>query len=431
MKSPNLERMILFFMGSLCLSACGGGSGTSLADSPEQGVNLEPHISAPAPTAAVSCPMGSAYDDGCAGAGHVGTVEHPVFFQHYAPQSGQTFITRPPWNVAGVEYAVGVYTPIASLLDPTVAANLPVGCVYATGAVNCSGTGSVDIAGFDFSLHGGITLYIHNTYTGTCTVEDNNFLVTAATDAAAPLVRIDGAANTCSHLIQWNTFDGNYDVVTDGLTTYLLQMSGSPSWELVWYNGFLHCPQKCVAHAAATNVITEYNYAEGFEHGPSHGEFALYNTGANVNISSVFNTILQPANVPVVASPSGGVSGVAAVEFVSSGQVGPIQSATLTNNVIVVNTQDGTASGPASVAVGIGFAYSTYGYVTLGQNYMDPTGIYNCYHKSANATITGTQPTFSGDVNLLNSTGLGSFTVACVGKSQNIASTTTMSTWPN
>ena len=107
------------------------------------------------------------------------------------------------------------------------------------------------------------------------------------------------------------------------------------------------------------------------------------------------------------------------MEFASSGQVGPIQSATLTNDVIVVNTQDGTATGPASAAVGIGFAYSTYGSLTLGQNYMDPTGIYNCYVKSANATITGTQPTFSGDVNLLNSTGLGSFTVACAGKSQN------------
>jgi hypothetical protein len=174
-----------------------------------------------------------------------------------------------------------------------------------------------------------------------------------------------------------------------------------------------------VAHAAASSVITEYNYAEGFEHGPSHGEFALYNTGPDVNISSSFNTILQPANVPVVPSPTGGVSGVAAMEFVSSGQVGPIQSATLTNNVIVTNTQDGTVGGPASAAVGIGLAYSTYGAVTLSQNYMDPTGIYNCYVEASNVAITGAQPTFNGDVNLLNSTGLGSFTVACAGKSQN------------
>jgi hypothetical protein len=372
--------------------------------------------------------MGNAYEDGCASAGHIGSVEHPVFFQHYAPQSGQTFINRPPWNVAGVEYAVGVYTPAAELLDPTIAANLPVGCTYATGMVECSGTGSIDIAGFDFSSHGGIRLYIQNTYTGTCTVEDNNFLVTAATDTDAPLVRIDGGTNTCSHLIQWNTFDGNYDVVKDGLTTYLLGMAGTSSWELVRYNAFLHCPQKCMSHAAATTVITDYNYVEGFEHGPAHGESAIYNTGVNINIYSSFNTMLEPANTPQVSSPPGGV---AAMEFVSSGQVGQIHSATLTNNVIVVNTLDGTVGGPASVAVGIGFAYSDYGSVALSQNYMDPTGIYNCYVKAANATITGPQPTFSGDVNLINSMGLGSFTAGCVGKNQNVASTTTMSSWPN
>jgi hypothetical protein len=107
------------------------------------------------------------------------------------------------------------------------------------------------------------------------------------------------------------------------------------------------------------------------------------------------------------------------MEFVSSGQVGPIQSATLTNNVIVVNTMDGTVGGAASVSTGIGIAYSTYGAVNLSQNYMDPTGLYNCYVQGANTSIKGAQPTFSGDVNLLNSTGLGSFTVACAGKSQN------------
>jgi hypothetical protein len=196
----------------------------------------------------------------------------------------------------------------------------------------------------------------------------------------------------------------------------MIGMTGSPAWELVRYNAFLRCPQKCMAHASASSVVTEYNYVEGLELGPSHGEVALYNTGAKVNINSSFNTMLEPANVPQVSSPPGGI---AAMEFVSSGQVGPIQSATLTNNVIVVNTKDGAVGGPATAAVGIAFAYSTYGAVNLSQNYMDPTGIYNCYVKGANATITGAQPTFSGDVNLLNATGLGSFTVACVGKSQN------------
>ena len=67
----------------------------------------------------------NAYADGSIGAAAGGTVQYSNFFTSRALQSGQTYSTRPPWNVAGVDYAVGV--PSGALKDP-LSASLPSGC---------------------------------------------------------------------------------------------------------------------------------------------------------------------------------------------------------------------------------------------------------------------------------------------------------------
>ena len=47
----------------------------------------------------VSCPRGTSYQDGCPGAPS-GTIQYPNLLNSYA--------VRPPWNVAGVDYYVGM-----------------------------------------------------------------------------------------------------------------------------------------------------------------------------------------------------------------------------------------------------------------------------------------------------------------------------------
>lgn len=49
----------------------------------------------------------NAYADGSINAG-AGYIQHSDFFTSYARQSGQTYSTRPPWQVAGVDYAAGI-----------------------------------------------------------------------------------------------------------------------------------------------------------------------------------------------------------------------------------------------------------------------------------------------------------------------------------
>ena len=81
-----------------------------------------------------ACPQGSAYADGCAGASQSATFQQSNFFT-YAAQSGQTLSSRPPWNVAGVDYPVGATTAVGSLTNPA-AGGLPSGCTYYANGYN-------------------------------------------------------------------------------------------------------------------------------------------------------------------------------------------------------------------------------------------------------------------------------------------------------
>lgn len=100
-------------------------------------------------SAITTCPQGNAYVDGCPAAS-AGSPQLPTILNGYA--------TRPPWNVAGVDYPVGVPAG-TSLLDPTTAA-LPPGCSFSGSTVTCLGSTPITLNGYDFSLHNGTSLTI-------------------------------------------------------------------------------------------------------------------------------------------------------------------------------------------------------------------------------------------------------------------------------
>lgn len=54
-----------------------------------------------------SCPQGVSFSDGCTGAPSNASFQIANFFTGYANQYGQVYATRPPWNVAGVDYPIG------------------------------------------------------------------------------------------------------------------------------------------------------------------------------------------------------------------------------------------------------------------------------------------------------------------------------------
>ena len=116
------------------------------------------------------------YADGSASASS-GTPELPNLFSGYS--------VRPPWEVAGVDYHVGVPSN-QTLLQPT-AANLPAGTTL-DGQLILVTANNVTINGFDFSGNGGYGIYIEAGVTGTRIT--NNLFVDRLVHRAAG--RFDG-----------------------------------------------------------------------------------------------------------------------------------------------------------------------------------------------------------------------------------------------
>ena len=104
---------------------------------------------------ATACPY-AAPNDPCLSAPAPLTAywKQPTFFapggyaNTFAGTTANYSSVRPHYDVPGVDYAIGNYTPVAQLLDPAVAGNLPTGCSYSTtvsgtggSAVTCGGVG--------------------------------------------------------------------------------------------------------------------------------------------------------------------------------------------------------------------------------------------------------------------------------------------------
>jgi hypothetical protein len=111
-----------------------------------------------------------------------GSPQHPNLLNPSSASNGLGYnlATRPPWQVAGVDYYVGIdraaYPSNADLKDPSVQANLPVGATVSGATVRLSGSSNTTLEGFDFSLHGGMQVNMDD-YAHTLTVSNCNFAV--------------------------------------------------------------------------------------------------------------------------------------------------------------------------------------------------------------------------------------------------------------
>src|SRR5262249_33906606 len=142
-----------------------------------------------------------------------GTPQFPNLLNGYA--------VRPPWHVAGVDYAVGV--PSGTVLkdwetisQPGVSINTATHTVYITGD-------NVTLNGIDFSLHGGAQLVIlggNNTTISNC----NFFYGSALTSTSSFLINAVSGSNVT---IEYCTIDGNGAVQTTSSDQSSLISTGS------------------------------------------------------------------------------------------------------------------------------------------------------------------------------------------------------------
>lgn len=344
-----------------------------------------------------SCPYGSGYTDGCsaAPAANADTIQQPGFFSSYAPQNGQAYVTRPPWNVAGVDYPVGIQSDYAGQLkDPSTAA-LPAGCAFYGGAapyVNCANVHNLNISGYDFghTAVGSVQLDIAGGVTGTLTISNDKFFNGKNVDSQYFGVIIY-ETNSANVVMKYNYLDGNgVNIPTGNLATMVAdQSTGSLTFQ---YNAILNVPSKALAYSTGnSNVNISYNYGEGLNFGSAaHSEFTIGTTQGSEEIG--FNTFLVNNN-------NGGATANIYVDNGTPG--GTVFDANIDHNVDVSNYNRTIGSNTSSFLIEPGG--QTFDNIDFTDNYFDPNGSYGCIYPFFTA---GTQ-TYTGNVDLVSGSTLG------------------------
>ncbi len=350
-----------------------GGAATRAAAAGFAFLTLTPF--GPPAHAQLGCPISSGVADGCP-APKGGTFQVPTFFSGYARQSGQTWGNKngdngcpasrqnchPTWNVAGVDYPIGVYTPVAQLADP---ANIPASsnCVWhATGShwnpsapyLQCGVdlTQNSDIEGYNFGDIGGhgcagIELPVH--YAASVTIRNNRFGFDDPGCSAnfqwvsgiSPSIIYDSYHLKSGNLtITQNEVDGETDNPNTGGAAMVYWIGARMGGTLrMTYNAFYKNPAHAYAFsgiAGAGTISAAYNYYEQIHdtHGwKGHAE--VQGMGGYHAFSSQFETVLNTTD-----TNGAGETLLYVVDAPST-----VYSSLISNDVLVMNTIGGNPAG--------------------------------------------------------------------------------------
>ncbi len=270
------------------------------------------------------CPF--AGDNGCAAAPANGSVQFSNFFSSRALQSGQSFTTRPPWNVAGVDYAVGAPTTGtfcdvqngASCAAGALGTGTTAGCAYtATGnpaggpQVSCTGVHNVVFDHWDFNASGTCT-YLTATNTGTMTVTNSKFAWSNTCNLTSLISFSSG--NLTGLTFTSNTVDGcpgrDQSVCYQWLTN--LQASQFILWNTLkntpttlTYNAFFWAPPRFmnIGTSDTGDMNFKYNYLEGLQ-SPKAKFTATIDNGAGTGVTP--GTIMCLSGSPTYGTVANG-----------------------------------------------------------------------------------------------------------------------------
>ncbi|WP_294537161.1 hypothetical protein [uncultured Rhodoblastus sp.] len=371
--------------------------------------------------------------DGCSGgpfsspeSRHPNQVKHSDFFKGYAAQSigapgskqpaNGVYPARPPWNVAGVDYAVGVPDNITLKIpgvDP-----LPPHCyasITAPGVkinnINCQQDGGAGITfdGWDFTVNGGIYLNITWAVTGPVVIKNSKFAYGpnfAPGGAFANKIQIIQLVSAGSLLFQNNFVDANGpQQALDGAWQSFSINAGKFPMEF-YYNAFLRARAR---HITATgygkpqgDVKIKFNYFEGltYKTNEAHGEIALFTwTGTMNSQEFAYNTWLEPKST-FMDGPTNGITSPWCPN--NSTVDSDLTTLNFNNNVLVGNyafVNGAYVNKVTSGTGGLSFQSGTYGDIKITDNWIDPTAAYYCWY-TPGAPVTHSF-TSGGNRNLL------------------------------
>ena len=306
------------------------------------------------------------YNDGSANA-PAGTPQLPNLLSGYA--------VRPPWQVAGVDYAVGV--PAGTTLQDWETLSIP-GVTVEKNYVAITGN-NITLNGIDFSLHGGAKVDI---FGSNDTIINSNFLYGSAMAAASASGIMGGTGSNVT--LEYDTFNGNGTALGSSASSQSAILS--ESWtgtNTIEYNYFSNFNQHVVEEEGASSLIYKYNliYDGGTGSAGAHVNYLQMGNNVYPSLTVEFNTTYQPTV---------NVSGGEGFQLYPNG--GGTTNATLAYNTMIYGP-DGT--GTVHVPGGGGQGTVT---ATIYDNYINKQNGGSYFYPDPNA---GTLDKYSGDINLV------------------------------
>jgi hypothetical protein len=360
----------------VCLAALVAPT-TSRGASVAQNLSIEVTQSAQTGT----CPQGTSYvpvGDGCQGAQANGSTYITNFFSGYL-LGNPSYVTRPPWNVAGVDYPVG-YS--GTLRSAAVSGNLP-SCASTSGA-----NGTVKVSSTPCTLdHLDFTgMCVNITATsGTVTFTNDKFVwVSGGCDPSGTSIINTPSGSSTNVTLQYVEFRHSFSSNADGAV--LLRGSGNLTAS---YSAFYYAPHHVLDSYGAAIYNLSYNYVEGAGGNGGHGNWAICESG-NCTYNSQFETLFTGQqngdawDAPTVMTSEGGtVSGYYRYDTIIN------RSGSYANQLM---NWEGGHTATVNLAT-----------IDISHNYLDKDGAGNYFLLSYNQYISFTGPfTCAGNI-ILNS----------------------------
>jgi hypothetical protein len=220
-----------------------------------------------------------------------GTWNGRAYAGGYAQQSGQSYVTRPPWNVCGVDYACGAPST-TGLKDPAAeAATLPSGCSYgATSSVNggpqvtCGRGGAAAVFdGWDFTGRSGdegcVLLVVTPRYNFTTFTLKRSRIGGAGANCAGRsvqgYVKIQSWNSSITNVVWYaNTCAGPADPASYRYETNCARFYNGGTLTSS-YSAFIAIAGRPFAGASNT-VVSSQDYFEGFTYQANQGHGEIY-----------------------------------------------------------------------------------------------------------------------------------------------------------
>lgn len=306
-------------------------------------------------------------DDG-SGSASTAAIQLPHLLDGYA--------VRPPWQVAGVDYAVGIHSGVT--LTPASSLSSNPNLTISGNNISCSGTSSITLDSIDF------TGYSFSTSAGGCAnviITNSKFACPPSWSSSASFALIHDQANA-NYTLKYDEFDGDNCGTWPNDTSDPIAVNN-----LVFqYNYMHHMPER---HVSDTGEGSTLDYRFNLINQP------LTQTGAHENFLQWGDGVIGPVTVAFNTTYQGSTPGGEGFQFYTNNP-GSISTINFSNNTMVAQLSGGvqtmsnmvhgnchsTSDCSTTTDVVSGSAINAY-------NYFDASGAFGAYYSGSMTSTMG------------------------------------------